>query len=819
MKSNPPDRENRKVEKGSAFIMAIFAMALVAIIGLVLVMNIQTERAISRNQAATSKAFFLADTGLNKLRAFLDYDFAYDRIGLAPGRGWANRWLLVPNGTTGALQTNSAGVGPGGEAVGLPNVTFFDLGNDPNQQPYYINTTISGATGQINQNSWRVMFRNFKESPGSANPFSDRRLFILVAGRSENYGTGLQVVNAGRFVELGIAAEPISIWDNVAFLGDPPSDPDVLGNIKLHGSLHIIDGTAGQTTVHLGGNIGFENYYPTATQPTACCGNTSPDTMLTDRMAPLPVNVRGEVTMNSKIRIRKGNLTITGSGTIGCANNPNNSVKESFDALYINGSFPSSQMYFDKIDTYDVPDEFLNRLVFPDPISNNQPYFHRETNTNFPNYQAFLVGNPDGNLLSPDFGAAALDLTAINYNLSNNQNERWEFSQEPNCNPANNSCESRHLLTQILTLPGGSENRGLAGNNDTYINGRSGSWLLRNLAGGNNPPGNPSLPGSLPFQEGTRIYFGFDRTDGQPVIGFKGQTDTSITYVEGGALSNTQKQDNHNGAYFVLKHIQYGNYMVVSGLVYFPRGASISQKFTNFLFYPGGTNWNTMFPLATGHKGILRLMNDFLTVTPQSAGIDGDPDFDPQDWGLPAVPPSPPGYAALGVTTYSSIMASGIILLPGPVYFTGATSGTPSDRRLEYDGRFTFYVPSWGDCSIANVSPSCSATSDSIHIDTHLLPKVQFPCNDAIALMSVSNVESGGGVSQKRGALVLYVKNTHELGHQMDLGGSMVAADLTMSGTGNPNYLQSPALNGCLPDFLIAKDPITYIRPMNWVER
>ena len=74
-------------------------------------------------------------------------------------------------------------------------------------------------------------------------------------------------------------------------------------------------------------------------------------------------------------------------------------------------------------------------------------------------------------------------------------------------------------------------------------------------------------------------------------------------------------------------------------------------------------------------------------------------------------------------------------------------------------------------------------------------------------------------LSQKRTAMVLYTKNTHEMGHQMDMGGTMVATDITLSGAGNPNYLQSPALNDCLPDFLIAKDPITYVRPTNWLER
>ena len=490
-------------QKGSAFIMAIFGVALLAIIGIGLVLNIQTDRALSRNWAATSKALFAADTGIQKLRDLLDYDYAHDRIGFNTTRGWANRWLVVPDGTAGALQTNTGGTGPSGEAVGLASVSFFDLGSDPNEYPYYINTGIPGTTGVISGNNWRVLFRNFKERPGLSNPFSDRRLFLLVSGVSETYGTGPEIINAGRFIEQGLAAEPISVWDNIAFLGGAPSDPDVLGNIKWHGSVHIIDGTVGDATIDLGGNVGMENFYPGPTLATGCCGNTDPDTMLTDKLAPLPINANGLSTLNSKIRIRKGDLVIGGSGTIGCPTNTGNSVKETFDALYINGSFPTSQVYFDKVDNYDVPDDLLDKLVFPDPISNSQSYFHAETNRTFPNYQAFLVGDADGNYATADFGAAALDLTAINYSLSNNANNRWEFDHEPN----DNVRESRELLAQIITPPAGTEDRGKSANNDAYINGRNKSWLLRNLDGGHNPTGNPSLPLAMPFAAGYQDLF------------------------------------------------------------------------------------------------------------------------------------------------------------------------------------------------------------------------------------------------------------------------------------------------------------------------
>ena len=82
--------KNHLYEKGSALIVSILIVSLLALMGLSLVMNTMTDRAVARNMAATSKALFAAETGLERLQELLDFDFAYDRTGYSETRGWSN---------------------------------------------------------------------------------------------------------------------------------------------------------------------------------------------------------------------------------------------------------------------------------------------------------------------------------------------------------------------------------------------------------------------------------------------------------------------------------------------------------------------------------------------------------------------------------------------------------------------------------------------------------------------------------------------------------------------------------------------------------
>lgn len=894
-------------DEGSALVVVILALGLLTALALVLILNTGTDRAISRNSSATTKALFSADTGIQKLRDFLSYDYSNDRVGLSAKRGWSNKWLVVPSGTSGACTTNASGVGLSpcsGDAVGLASVSYFNL--DPTgvadtdndgvidiDTPWYINTSIPGATGGINNNTWRLMFRNLREQPTST--VSSSRIFVLAVGVSETYGTGksaiepvsASTINAGRLVENGFAGEDVSVWNNIVFLGGEVGTP-FLGDVKLYGSAHVINGTDGANALNMSGNLGFFNYYHDAANGTTAnppCCNNGPDTMLTDRLAPLPVGPQGP-TLNSKVRIRVGNLSVTSSATIGCAKDTTTNGKETFDALFMNGTYGQpSNLHFDAYGEYDVSDDFLDQLKYPDTIDNTQT--HTDSGITYPNYQAYLVGNSDGSSATADYGGVALDLTPINPNNQDTSTTHWEFEEES----VTNRQEAEKLLANLQSGTG-LETRGTSGNNSTYINNRSMNWLTRNIsAPGDNPQGNPLLGGAT----GTIVYFGFDRIDGstqlEPVIGYQtSAAASSVTWVRGGVGGSTGSLcpgSNHalaagnppppcsisnatgtaanndqraylSGAYFVVKMVRYTaggqTHMYVHSLAYFPKARLMSKPFVNFLFdnvsqANGSTAWATMFPNATvasGHKGMIYLINDYLQVPSQS---DGDPSTpDPDDtvdinqssWTCNGTVPVngysggllgtgtcssglPPAGIAL-ISDYSrsdsALISSGAVLLPGPLVISSVSGGPAPDRGITYDGRFTWYVPSWAPSAPALTDPVSSGGNSIVKIDSYLFPRNEFPCDDEMVIMSAGDVNTAESSSQARAALLIYARNKVTIRKQMDFAGTMVAwAFAVGNGSGNPNYLQVPATLSCLPDFLIAKDNYTYLRTTNWVER
>ena len=867
-----------KYEKGSSLIVVILVVSLLALMGLGLVMNTVTDRAVARNMSATNKALFSAETGLERLNEMFEFDFAYDRTGFSETRGWSNVWLIVEPGTAGADTTDLTGQCTQHNPkhnVGLPGISFFHIddptlddnldGNFQNDidtdgdgivdvtKPYFLNPNIPGATGTIGAdgetstsklNRWRILVRNIKDAPNAAY-VSHNNVSILVLGVSEDYGTGFsgqrddgQVVNGTRLIEQGLTAEPVSIWNNVCFLGITNSE--LLGTMKYYGSVHMINGAYGTNVLEMSGNVGVFNYYRNAASGLAnnppCCNN-GPDAALTNLLAGLPTTRTGVPTLNAKVRIKNGDLLVEGSATIGCANDNSQPGKETLDELLTNGTYSlADHLHFDRYSVYDVHEDFMDRIKFPDTISNSQKYYDMPRGKTYANYQAYLVGNPDSSV-AEDYGALALDLTPINPTNSSSSSDPWVFADEN----STATRESNKLLTNLLTGTG-SETRGGGNANASYVTGRSMNWLTRNLAANHNPQGSPLNGGN-----GTIVYFGFDRYDSatshEPVIGYQiaGQ---SIQWVRGGPVSSgtpielSQPENHHNGAYFVVKVARYSiTQTLVHALVYIPRNAIVSSKFTNFLFHPGvsGTSaeqtaWDAQFalaPVSGGHKGMIRFMNDFLDVPAQTATINDDADIDPTTWGLPALSaansytyPFLTDSMTGDVMTKSAILGSGIVLLPGPLYFDSAGTGSGDGTGIDYDGRLSIMVPSWAPTAPVLAEPANSSGNNAIFIRAFIYPKTQFPCNDALSIISSGDVDTSPNPSQKREALVIYARNKYVVGKQTDLAGSAVAWNyIEGSGSGNPNYLQVPAMNTCMPDFLPGKDPITFTRPTTWMER
>src|SRR5262249_17002788 len=81
-------------EKGSALVIAIFFIMILTVIGLSLMLNTSVDNVVSNNYSKTVRATYTATSGIERFKAYLLYDFKHDP------KGWGNRYLVVPQGST-----------------------------------------------------------------------------------------------------------------------------------------------------------------------------------------------------------------------------------------------------------------------------------------------------------------------------------------------------------------------------------------------------------------------------------------------------------------------------------------------------------------------------------------------------------------------------------------------------------------------------------------------------------------------------------------------------------------------------------------------
>ena len=147
--------------------------------------------------------------------------------------------------------------------------------------------------------------------------------------------------------------------------------------------------------------------------------------------------------------------------------------------------------------------------------------------------------------------------------------------------------------------------------------------------------------------------------------------------------------------------------------------------------------------------------------------------------------------------------AAGNMTVSGIVYVAGNLSFGPSKARIIYEGSGTIVTPQ----------------SAFIHCD--LLPKTNFPRNDALGLIARDRIElaTGGGDAQLSMALAMYAQHRIISSKQNEIAGTMVASYYSMSQV--PKLYQVPELADHLPPGLPGSDPIyiVSIATESWKER
>jgi len=240
--------------------------------------------------------------------------------------------------------------------------------------------------------------------------------------------------------------DPFNIWNNIVFAGVGQSGHSIQGNVSFHGPVHILgegepysDANGNghwdppDTYTDLNGNGLWNPGEPLLTDSdgdgvwdpaeayTDANGNgvydasltavdlayeisgtamiynnyTGINSALSSRIPPLDTTtLNGEVvnTLNAELRVKHGQVSVSGSATVGTPNVSGNSVKETMDGCYVNdgytGNKGASQVYSDNGTNqgYDLE----NDLNFPNL---SDPYTDPSTGYSYASYQNYLQSN------------------------------------------------------------------------------------------------------------------------------------------------------------------------------------------------------------------------------------------------------------------------------------------------------------------------------------------------------------------------------------------------------------------------------------------
>jgi len=134
-----------------------------------------------------------------------------------------------------------------------------------------------------------------------------------------------------RRLESVVRGDDVNVWRNAIFAGSGQAGGLVNGNVSIHGSVHLLGGNllAGASAIaaiDLSGTALIHNNY-----------NGVPAD-LAQRVPPPPtVTFDGETvqSLNAKLRVRNGLVSMSGNSEVGEPHQPGNGVKETMDGTYV----------------------------------------------------------------------------------------------------------------------------------------------------------------------------------------------------------------------------------------------------------------------------------------------------------------------------------------------------------------------------------------------------------------------------------------------------------------------------------------------------
>ena len=246
----------------------------------------------------------------------------------------------------------------------------------------WTDSMINGETvvDDPDEDGWRS-FINSSLGSGSYSvelrPVSAYQIWVKSTGNVDDVSRSIQV-----FVE----AQNLSPWNNSIYAGRGSAAGTVIsGNARIHGSVHILGDEleSDDVAISFTGTAGIWNNYE------------GMPAELATKIPPCPTTTfNGETveSLGAVVRVKRGKVALSGTGTVGQEDVPGNSFKETVDAVYITdgygGNKGAANVYSDNGtgNTYDLGD----LLEFP---SLTDPYIDPDTGVEYPTYLEYLSDN------------------------------------------------------------------------------------------------------------------------------------------------------------------------------------------------------------------------------------------------------------------------------------------------------------------------------------------------------------------------------------------------------------------------------------------
>lgn len=359
-------------EKGSALLLALVIMVMLTLIFVAAITTSVTDMDISENVKEKTSSFYVSEAGLEYGMGILknnpnmlNNDSLMMLINANSGIG-AGTYNVQVSGTSPYKTLTSTGNAEDGEAR-------VQVGVKRTKNPFNIwNNIVFAGVGQAGKAiAGNVRFHGPVHILGEGEPFTDVNSNGQWDGADTyndlnsdgDWDVGEPLINDGDGDGQWDAAEPFT---------------DVNGSGSYDGALTVVD-----LAYDLVGAAGVLNNY------------SGISSALSTRVPPLDTTTfNGEVvsTLDAELRVKHGQVSVSGSATIGQPNVSGNSVKETMDGCYVNdgytGNQGSSQVYSDN--GTNQPYDLENDLSFPNLID---PYTDPNTGYTYSSYQNYLYSN------------------------------------------------------------------------------------------------------------------------------------------------------------------------------------------------------------------------------------------------------------------------------------------------------------------------------------------------------------------------------------------------------------------------------------------